>query len=136
MVVARERAKLTQAAVCAALEISQGTLSELETKGQGSSLVVQFAELYRCSPRWLALGAGPIEEALSAEVLGLALKVEMIDNPVQRIAALSKLDYVVRWLKEHPGATLVESTEQVTPEGEGEGTSPSAEPTRVLQLRA
>lgn len=55
---AREAAGLSQTAVAKKLEISQGTLSELERTSQGSSLVVAFAHLYGVSPDWLATGEG------------------------------------------------------------------------------
>ena len=55
---AREKKGMTQAQVAKKLNISQGTLSQAETAGEGSSLVVHFAELFDCDPYWLAMGDG------------------------------------------------------------------------------
>lgn len=58
MLEARNRAGLTQKAVQAALDVAQGTLSDLEGAAKGSSKTAQFAALYGCDPIWLATGAG------------------------------------------------------------------------------
>lgn len=58
MVVARERAGMTQMAVREALGISQGTLSELERTSASSGKVVEFARLYNVDAAWLATGEG------------------------------------------------------------------------------
>lgn len=50
--------ELTQAFVCEQLGISQGTLSELETKANGSSKTTEFAKLYGVNAHWLATGEG------------------------------------------------------------------------------
>lgn len=55
---ARERAGLTQMEVRKRLDISQGTLSDLERTGLSSGLVAQFAQLYRVDVHWLATGVG------------------------------------------------------------------------------
>lgn len=61
MLAARKAVKpkeLTQAFVCEKLVISQGTLSELETKANGSSKTTEFAKLYGVNAHWLATGEG------------------------------------------------------------------------------
>lgn len=55
---ARKAAQLTQQQAARAMELSQSTISELELKAEGSTLVVQFARLYGCSADWLATGDG------------------------------------------------------------------------------
>lgn len=61
MSAARKAAKLTQEQVCAALKISQGTLSGLEKAAQGSSHTVRFAALYGVNATWLATGNGEMK---------------------------------------------------------------------------
>jgi DNA-binding XRE family transcriptional regulator len=58
---ARQRAGLSQAAVCRHLGLSQGTLSEAERIAHGSSRVTEFAELYQVNPHWLATGHGDMD---------------------------------------------------------------------------
>lgn len=55
---ARRRSGLTQGLVCAGLGITQGTLSGLESTGQGSRRVAEFARIYHCDAEWLATGKG------------------------------------------------------------------------------
>lgn len=55
---ARRRSGLTQGVVCAGLGITQGTLSGLESSGQGSRRVAEFARIYGCDAAWLATGQG------------------------------------------------------------------------------
>lgn len=58
MLLARERAGLTQTQVRDALKLAQSTLSELEGPALTSGRTVEFAALYGCDPRWLATGEG------------------------------------------------------------------------------
>lgn len=53
---ARTAAKLSQNKVCAAIGISQPTLSELEHDAHGSSYVAAFAQLYKTSALYLSDG--------------------------------------------------------------------------------
>jgi transcriptional regulator with XRE-family HTH domain len=94
MVEARKRAGLTQQQVAEALKIRQGTLAELEVKGQGSAMVVQYASLYGCSPAWLATGEGapPASHAtgstsIGAAVLALARGLRRSDDMTREMAA-------------------------------------------------
>lgn len=104
MAMARNRIGLRQEEVCAKLEISQGTLSGLEGKDQSSSLVFEFADLYRCSPRWLATGKGDPEYdgvmvehiSLPADILGMARRLAEIKDANARelilIGALASIE--------------------------------------------
>jgi len=59
LLAAREAAGLTQAAVCKALDISQGTLSQLEREALTSRYTTQLANLYGVDPYVLAEGTRP-----------------------------------------------------------------------------
>lgn len=84
MLEARTRAGLTQVQASEALGISQGTLAELERKGEGSTLVVHFAKLYRCAPEWLALGDGTMESGLSPDAIRMARRLDELRDDRQR----------------------------------------------------
>ena len=58
LVQSRKHAKFTQINAAKAVNMSQGTLAELEREGQGSSYTVQLAVLYEVNPSWLATGKG------------------------------------------------------------------------------
>lgn len=47
---------MTQPQVAERLGMSQGTIAELEKKGQGSSRTIEFAALYGVDAGWLATG--------------------------------------------------------------------------------
>lgn len=55
---ARAHAKLSQKALAKKVGMGQGTLSELETGGFGSSFTVQIAEACGVNSNWLATGEG------------------------------------------------------------------------------
>lgn len=83
---ARDRKRLTQAQVAARLQISQGTLSELERSGDGSSLVVQFAQIYECDPVWLATGKGaayPPAKQMSLQAHAIAMAFDAMPERTQ-----------------------------------------------------
>ena len=69
----RMRLGLKQLAVAQKLGIRQGTLSELEKKGHGTSHVATLAAIYNVDPVWLATGKG--------ERAGLAPRDEGADIP-------------------------------------------------------
>ncbi len=54
----RREAKLTQKDVAKKIGIAQGTLSELESDGNGSSYTSQLADIYKVSAVWLETGKG------------------------------------------------------------------------------
>lgn len=58
LVQSRKHAKFTQINAAKAVNMSQGTLAELEREGQGSSYTAQLAVLYEVNPSWLATGKG------------------------------------------------------------------------------
>jgi len=96
MRLAREHAQLTQVQVCEALGISQGTLSGLESAGEGTVFLVAFARLYGVSVDWLYAGEGKmlLQRALgvsvSSEAEALARKFDLIkdQNIRRRVFAL------------------------------------------------
>ena len=55
---ARKAAGLTQVEVSKHLNISQGTLAELEKKGHGSAHTPALAKMYGVDAHWLATGEG------------------------------------------------------------------------------
>lgn len=59
---ARAHARLSQIQLARTLGISQGTVSEAEIKGYGSSHVVRMAQACGVSPVWLASGEGDMVE--------------------------------------------------------------------------
>jgi transcriptional regulator with XRE-family HTH domain len=56
---AREASGLSQAEVCARLQIAQSSMSQLEGSSDGSTYTAQLAALYHVDPLWLATGDGP-----------------------------------------------------------------------------
>lgn len=106
---ARTHAGLTQADVCAELELSQGTLSGLEIRGEGTNHLMAFARLYGVDPYWLYNGEGLMvakgktrdgNSALSADAASLAERIDGIRNKDKRQRALGLcsaiLDYETR----------------------------------------
>lgn len=107
---ARTSAGLTQMQVCEKLGIAQGTLAELERKAAGSSLVVHFADLYRVSPRWLAMGVGEMNEhGLSKEALEIALQLDKLKedpDPERREVAVAQCYLAAFSRRPKPGGSL------------------------------
>ena len=58
---ARKRAKRTQAQLCAAVGLKQGSYAELEATGQGSSYTPKIAAYLGVSVNWLAYGQGAMD---------------------------------------------------------------------------
>lgn len=80
MLAARKHAGLTQMEVRKALNISQGTLSELEGTAASSGSVVEYAQLYGVSAVWLATGAGDMGTAAAALSARAALIARQMDD--------------------------------------------------------
>lgn len=119
MLAARTHARLTQIQVSTALSISQGTLAELERKGEGSTLVVQFAKLYGCSPEWLALGDGEMAgPRVSAEALRYARRLDELRADPPRY----------KYTRAAIEALLYETPEHLEPPGELEDGTPEPVP--------
>jgi transcriptional regulator with XRE-family HTH domain len=66
---ARAHARLTQKQLAALAGISQGTVSELETKGHGSTNLVQIAAACQVDIHWLATGDGDMVAPVAAQAL-------------------------------------------------------------------
>lgn len=95
---AREKKGMTQAQVAKKLNISQGTLSQAETAGEGSSLVVHFAELFDCDPYWLAMGDGapyPAARRYSPQAAELARAFDALPERSQAEQELKRSLYTV-----------------------------------------
>lgn len=90
---ARKAAGLSIEQVAKKVGVSVSTLSQAENEGQGSALVVQFADLYGVSPWWLAVGQEPMRlasaEDLSHEALRIARQIDAIKDPANRANALA-----------------------------------------------
>jgi len=75
---ARLRADLTQEQLSKRVGISQSTLNELESKGQGSMYTAQLAYALGVRALWLASGEGGMEDRqrFSDEATELAMKLD------------------------------------------------------------
>ena len=82
---ARLQAKLTQPQLAKAAGMSQGTLAELESKGNSSKFTAQLATACRVRAEWLATGEGPMTDAavLAPDVADVASAINALP-PKQR----------------------------------------------------
>src|SRR5690606_7535569 len=97
LVEAREAKGLTQAQAAAAVGITQGTLSELEIIGKGTSYVVHLAKLYGCDPYWLAMKEGvpyPPMTKFSAQAAELAVAFDLMPDRTQAEQELKRRLYL------------------------------------------
>lgn len=70
---ARQYAELSQKQLAARAGMSQGTVSELETTGQGSAMTLQLAAACGVDARWLATGEGQMLPDPVQDRVGISL---------------------------------------------------------------
>lgn len=96
---ARERKGLSQPKAAAAIGISQGTLSDLENRAQGSQHTPALAQLYGVDPYYLATGEmTPPAKPANPSALATKLQVQMppgAQNPYTQALPWARLgDYM------------------------------------------
>ena len=98
---ARAHAKMTQAKAAEELAMSQGTLSELERQGHGSTYTAALASLFGVNSLWLETGAGnmldPEQSPISPRETALleffrALTPEQQDDALRRLQDQKQLN--------------------------------------------
>jgi transcriptional regulator with XRE-family HTH domain len=80
LLTARKAAGMTQPQVAERLGMSQGTIAELEKKGQGSSRTIEFAALYGVDAGWLATGEESGQVAPPTPPVGFQDRHEVSDS--------------------------------------------------------
>lgn len=76
---ARQKAKLTQAALAQMVGVAQGTVAELESIGHGSSYAAQLASACRVRVEWLTTGDGAMTGGgLSDDLAELAAQIDVL----------------------------------------------------------